>query len=401
MDFVTRRQIKMLRDIFYPKELKMASLNHHCSSSKRLGQFVPGGARPLMAMVEVTNRCNMACPICFSGADRRFSDVSVFRVEKYLRRLLEITETPIQIQISGGEPTMHDDLSEIIATAKQIGYRNIELITNGVKIAQDPSLLYKLKENGLSSVYLQFDGLNKKTHLKIRGRDMTAVRQQAVEAIRNAGLCCTLAVVVTRGVNEGEIGNIVQFAIDRIDVVRAISFQSATRFSGRFELNDGHGGFEMQELLNLIETQTGVPSDSFLSEHLGHPGCNAMSLVFPVNGKLEPLFKYIRQEDVIEFLKNDGRQQILGAFAGKKDFFFRHLTSPVAWKLIAKAAPIFGKNPYNVLRRKHILLFAKSFMDKDTLDTKRIDSCCYGITGEEGVFSFCAYNNLYRFHGQD
>ena len=291
---------------------------------------------------------------------------------------------------------MHNHLPEIIVTAKQMGYGHIELITNGVKIAQDHSYLCKLKEKGLTAVYLQFDGLGKKIHLKIRGRDMTTVRQQAVEAIREAGLCCTLAVVVTRGVNEREIGNILQFGINHIDVVRAINFQSATRFPGRFELNEKHGGFKMRELLHLIETQTGVPADSFLSEHLGHPECNAMSLVFVVNGNLEPLFKYIRKEDILRFLKDRGRHIILGAFAGKKDFFFRYLTNPAAWKLIAKAAPVFGKNPYNVLRRKHILLFAKSFMEKDALDTKRIDSCCYGITGEKGVFSFCAYNNLYR-----
>ena len=374
----------------------MASRNNPLFSSKRFGQFEAGGIRPLMAMVEVTNRCNMACPVCFSDADCLSKDVPVFKVEKYLRCLLNITDSPIPIQISGGEPTMHAELPEIITSAKQLGYHNIELITNGVKIAQNPSLLYELKEKGLTAVYLQFDGLSKKTHLKIRGRDMRAVRHQAVEAIRKAGLCCTLSVVVTRGVNEHEIGNIVQFGIHHIDVVRAISFQSATRFSGRFELNQDYGGFRMQQLINLIESQTGVPSDSFLSEHLGHPGCNAVSLVFVVNGKLDPLFKYIRQKDIVEFLKKDGRQKILGAFAGKKDFFFQHLTSPAAWRLIAKAAPLFGKDPYNILRRKHLLLFAKSFMDKNALDAERVDSCCYAITGEKGVYSFCAYNNLYR-----
>jgi uncharacterized radical SAM superfamily Fe-S cluster-containing enzyme len=350
-----------------------------------------------MAMVEVTNRCNMACPVCFSDADHHPSDVPLFKVEKFLQRLLEITVTPIPIQISGGEPTMHEHLPEIIALAKQMGYRNIELITNGVKIAQNPTLLFDLKEKGLTAVYLQFDGLSKETHLKIRGRDMTTVRHRAVEAIRNVNLCCTLAVVVTRGVNEGEIANIVRFGIDHIDVVRAINFQSATRFPGRFELNDEHRGFTIPELLDLIETQAGVSADSFLSEHLGNPGCNAMSPVFLVNGKLEPLFKYICREDILKLLEDGGREKILETFAGKKAFFFRYLNNPAAWRLIAKAAPIFGKNPYNVLRRKHILLFAKSFMEKDALNPERVNSCCYAITAEEGVFSFCAYNNLYRF----
>ena len=226
---------------------------------------------------------------------------------------------------------------------------------------------------------------------------MTEIRHKAVETIRESGLCCTLAIVVTRDVNEGEIGGIVRYGIENIDVVRAISFQSAARFSGRFEIDEDYKGYDMQELLGLIEAETGVPADTFHSEHLGHPGCNAMSPVFLVDGKLEPLFKYISSEDILAFLGEESREKILASFAGKKSFFFRHLLNTEAWKLIAKASPIFGTNPYNVLRTKNLLLFAKSFMEKDALDPDRIRQCCYAITGEKGVFSFCAYNNLFRF----
>lgn len=90
-----------------------------------------------------------------------------------------------------------------------------------------------LKEQGLTVLYLQFDGLQRASYLKIRGQDMTAVRQQSVAAARAAGLCCNLAVAVTRGVNDDEIGAIVRFAVDNIDTMRAINFQSATRFTGR------------------------------------------------------------------------------------------------------------------------------------------------------------------------
>jgi hypothetical protein len=90
---------------------------------------------------------------------------------------------------------------------------------------------------------------------------------------------------------------------------------------------------------------------------------------------------------------------VLATFAGKRDFFYRHLLNPKAWKMLAKARPIFGSNPFNVLRSKHLLLFAKAFMEKDHLDAQRMDHCCYAITAAEGIFSFCAYNNLYRFGG--
>ncbi len=358
---------------------------------------MPGGPKPLMAMVEVTNRCNMACPICYADADRAAADVPIATIRTYLEQLLQVTETPIPIQISGGEPSLRDDLPEIVALAKQLGFRNIEIITNGIRINREPAFLKALKTSGLTAVYLQFDGLKPATSLRIRGQDMSAVRRGAVAAIRATGLCCTLAVVVTRGVNENEIGPIVDFGIDNIDVVRAINFQSAARFSGRFSLNDHYRGYDLPELLALIEAETGIGADTFRAEHLGHPSCNAMSPIYIANGVREPLFKYIQKDDLLAFLGARRREIILDGFSGKRDFFFRHLCNANAWRLIAKAAPIFGRNPHNALQRKTILLFAKSFMEKQALDPQRMRQCCYAITGQGGVFSFCAYNNLHRF----
>lgn len=351
-------------------------------------------------MVEVTNRCNMSCPICYSDANLASEDIPIDQIRVYLERLLKLTETPIPIQISGGEPSLRDDLPEIIALANQMGYRNLELITNGIRISQEPEFLNTLKNKGLTAVYLQFDGLKKETTLRIRGRDMSEIRHGAVSAIRDAGLCCTLAVVVTRGINEGDIGDVVRYGVENIDVVRAINFQSAARFTGRFGLDEHYEGYGMPELLKLIEAETGIPADTFRSDHIGHQACNAMSPVFIVNGKFKPLFKYLSRDDVHAFLGEDPRNKILATFAGKKEFFFRHLLNPNAWKLIAKAAPIFGSNPYNVLRTDHLLLFAKSFMETDALDPQRIGQCCYAITGEKGIFSFCAYNNLHRFSNE-
>jgi uncharacterized radical SAM superfamily Fe-S cluster-containing enzyme len=379
----------------------MKKSNKPIGRQPRFGELLPGQQKPLMAMVEVTNRCNLSCPICFSNAGHSVQDISVDKVQTYLEQLLKITDTPIPIQISGGEPTVHRGLPKIIAAAKGLGYRNIELVTNGIKISKDPEMLPKLKAEGLTAVYLQFDGLKKETYISIRGEDLTEVRQKSIEAIRKAGLCCTLSVAVARGINDHEIGDIVRFGIANIDVVRAINFQAATPFEGRFEIAESYNGFSMKEILHLIEEQSGVPADTFMSESIGHPQCNALSLVFVVDDRLMPLFKYISPDDLRSFLGKGHRRKVLDAFAGKKAFFFRHLINPKAWQLLAKAAPIFGHNPYNVLRSKHILLFAKGFMDKDALDEERINKCCYAITCEDGVFSFCAYNNIYRFPRND
>lgn len=363
-----------------------------------LGRFTGGASRPMMAMVEITNRCNMDCPVCFSDANHPAHDVPFAEVCRRLERLLAVTQTPIPIQISGGEPTVHRDLPAIVAHARRLGYRNVELITNGIRASQRPELLRELARAGLTAVYLQFDGLRAATYRTIRGQDMTEVRARSIAAARAAGLCVTLAVAVTRGVNDDELGDVVRFAIDNIDTVRAINFQSATRFTGRFDV-PGSGqdaGYSLPGILQLLEAQAGVPADSFRSEHMGHPLCNAMSFVFVVDGRLEPLFKYVTREDLLAFLGDDSRDTVLGLFAGKRAFFTRYLCNPDAWRLIAKAAPIFRK-PLDVLRTKHLLLFAKSFMERDGLDAERVARCCYGITDQAGVYSFCAFNNLHRF----
>ena len=160
-------------------------------------------------MLEVTNRCNMSCHLCYSDANQYCGDVSISEIRRRLVQLLDLTGSPIPVQISGGEPTVRDDLPEIVSLARGLGYRNIEIITNGINLCRKPDLLPELKEKGVTAVFLQFDGMTKETYLAIRGQDMTEIRHRALEAVRNEHLCCTLAVALTRGINDGEVGEIV------------------------------------------------------------------------------------------------------------------------------------------------------------------------------------------------
>ena len=129
-----------------------------------------GGTRPLIAMVQVTNRCNLSCPLCFSGATDHAADVPLDRIHQRLQNLLRVTGGPIPLQISGGEPTVRKNLGEVIALARQLGFIHIELIINGIRIAREPHLLNEWKTQGLKAIYLQFDGLEAATHIALRGR---------------------------------------------------------------------------------------------------------------------------------------------------------------------------------------------------------------------------------------
>lgn len=339
----------------------------------------------------------MACPICFTRASRDGGDVSLKEVKQRLHRLVELAG-PVPVQISGGEPTLHPQLSDIIAYARTLGFQHIELITNGIRISRQPEYLIRLVEQGVTAVYLQFDGLSAATHLHLRGQDMREIRERSVAAIRTAGICCTLAVAVTRGVNDLELGAILRFGINNIDTVRAINFQAATRFTGRFTVNNSGKGYSLDELLVQLEEQTQLPASSFVSGVLGHPQCNAMSLVYIVDNRLEPLFKYLPQDTLHTILGADQRNTILDLFQGKHKFLLRHLNNPGLWRAFCQAAPIFGKQPRlaSILKADHLLLFAKSFMEPSGMLDERIDRCCYALAESRGVFSFCAYNNIHR-----
>jgi len=368
------------------------------SSPLPFGQFDKFSQPPLMAMVEITNRCNMACPICFTNALSSAQDVSIEEVTKRLINVFEVAG-PIPIQISGGEPTLHPELPDIIFAAKTLGFSNIELVTNGICISQNPRYLITLVEKGLTAVYLQFDGLTKNTLITIRGQDMREVRLSSIAAVREAQICCTLAVALTPGVNEDEINDIIRFGVENIDTVRAINFQTATRFAGRFEVETAARGYDLPTLIQLIEQQGCMAPGGFSTEVIGHPHRNAMSLVYVINGELVPLFNYLSQDSLRRFLGENRRAKIMDLFMGKERFILKHLFDPSAWKLLLEAKNIFGNNPslQSILKAKHLLLFAKSFMENDTLESNRVKKCNYAIAATDGVFSFCAYNNRYRF----
>jgi uncharacterized radical SAM superfamily Fe-S cluster-containing enzyme len=361
------------------------------------GRFDASEQRPLMAMVEITSRCNMKCPVCFAGSTGSGSDLSMVDIQVRLLNLLEVAG-PIPLQISGGEPTMHPELHTLIRFCRDRGFKNIELITNGIRIGREPGYLDSLVEHGLNAVYLQFDSLEERSLRAIRGRDMRSVRTAAVEAVRRSGACCTLAAAVTPGVNDSELGDVVQFGIDNIDTVRAINFQAAARFTGRYDLADQREPYRLDELVPMIETQAGIPAGGFLRDIGGHHDCNAMSLVYIIDGRLKPLLHHLSRESLDNFFGTDRREKLLDLFMGRERFARKYMTDPRAWKLLLEGTAIFGSPPSlgSIMKAKHLLIFAKGFMEKSKLDPKRIENCCYGIAAADGVYSFCAYNNLYR-----
>lgn len=206
-------------------------------------------------LLELTNRCNLRCPVCFAAAgDHTPSDLSMEEIEKQYDFLMA-HGGPFNIQLSGGEPTMRDDLPEIIRLGRSKGFTFFQLNTNGIRLAESPSYAKELKEAGLNTVFLQFDGLSDKTYEILRGRPLLDEKLMAIQNCANAGLGVVLVPVIAPDVNDHEIGRILHFALNNLPAVRGVHFQPISYF-GRCDLKAPQMRITIPKMLRLIEEQT-------------------------------------------------------------------------------------------------------------------------------------------------
>lgn len=186
-------------------------------------------------LFEVTKRCNLKCPICYASANAytEQSDVRLATIELWYNTLLE-KGGPFNIQLSGGEPTVRDDLAKIIEMGKQKGFPFFQLNTNGIRIAQDITYLKSLKKAGLNTVFLQFDGLEEDTYQKLRGQNILAIKKQAIENCKQVQIGVVLVPTVHPQYNLAQMGALVRFAQQHMPTVRGVHFQPISYF-GRYD----------------------------------------------------------------------------------------------------------------------------------------------------------------------
>jgi uncharacterized radical SAM superfamily Fe-S cluster-containing enzyme len=207
-------------------------------------------------LLEVTQRCNLRCPVCFASAAESDGDPDLREIEDWLRLLLA-HGSQVNIQLSGGEPTVRDDLPEIITLARSLGFDFVQVNTNGIRLAKEAGYAQRLAEAGLDCVFLQFDGVTDPVYERIRGTRLLEVKQAAIARCAEAGLGVVLVPTLLPGVNVGEVGAIVAFALARVPTVRAVHFQPISYF-GRYPTPPADGDrITLPEIMAQLEIQTG------------------------------------------------------------------------------------------------------------------------------------------------
>lgn len=207
-------------------------------------------------LLEVTNRCNLKCPVCFarSGEEAAQRESSLAEIGRWYDTMMSCGG-PFNIQLSGGEPTVREDLEAIIRLGKDKGFTFFQLNTNGLRLAEEPDYAERLKAAGLSCVFLQFDGLKESSYERLRGKALLEIKKLAISNCRAAGLGVVLVPVIARGINEDEVGAILQFAWEQMPAVRGVHFQPLS-FFGRYDAGQETDRYTLPQLLQAIEQQT-------------------------------------------------------------------------------------------------------------------------------------------------
>ncbi|MGI5941725.1 MAG: radical SAM (seleno)protein TrsS [Pelotomaculaceae bacterium] len=223
-------------------------------------------------LLEVTKRCNLRCPFCFAEGGAG-DDLALETVREHLRALVVPGKT--LVQLSGGEPTVRDDLPQIVTAAKEAGCQYVQLNTNGIRLAEDEGYVRSLAEAGLSFVFMQFDGMDDGIYRALRGRDLLGVKRQAIDNCARHNLGVTLVPTIVPQVNTQDIGNIIRFAVSQSPAVRGVHFQPVSYFGRIPALPSDDRRFTLDELLEAIEEQAGdlVPEDSLRPSRCDHPLC--------------------------------------------------------------------------------------------------------------------------------
>ncbi len=364
-----------------------------------------------LAILEVTERCNLTCPMCYAFSSPAERDYSLEEIETRLDQLIAVEGKGISLQISGGEPSVRKDLEQIAAMVRQKGFGQLEMVSNGIRLAREADFARNLLKWGFTSVYLQFDSTRPEDIIKLRGEDLWSVREKAIAALERVKLPSTLAVSLYDGLNSDQIQQVIHFAWQHPDTVCAIAFQAATPF-GRFEVrNDdvkNNGGetkpdakaprkLRMPEILQLIEEQTGIRQDLFFPVGEGSPLCNAFSLLKYTKDGYKPIAPNFTLKEFMDVMGPRPNMTLRMLTRGRAAILPQLVTNiGGSLKLMKTLWPHIGTDPSFWTSRKTLTLFVKPFMDESDIDMSRIERCCFHNGSPRGVMSFCALNAKMR-----
>ncbi len=387
-----------------------------------------------LANLDLTNRCNLRCPICFANANAAgyVYEPDFDTVVKMMKLLRDEKPVPTPaIQFAGGEPTIYPRFFDVIRKANELGFPQVQVATNGILIANQKDFAQKMADAGMHTVYLQFDGFKEETYITARGVNLLPLKMKAIENLRNVKpkpLATVLVPVVVKGVNDDEVGKIVEFGLQNLDVIRAVNFQPVA-LTGRIPQGEilkmryttGDLIRDLHEQTDFIEKKDffPIPVAALFAELAAqifhkpepafttHPACGAATYVFhdyekdknipitrfiDVAGLLEALKDPVFNED---FEKRGKLRNVLMLYKLLKKHYDPKY-APTGFKL-KEILSVFEQGTKDSLGKLHwdsMFIGAMHFQDHWNYDIARVVRCViHYVTPDMRLIPFCSYNS--------
>jgi 7,8-dihydro-6-hydroxymethylpterin dimethyltransferase len=354
-----------------------------------------------LSLIEITDHCNLRCPICYaeSGPSRQ-----QYRTLDHIQRMIDAVVRnegePDVVQISGGEPTLHPDFFAILDRAKTAPIRHLMVNTNGIRIAEDEAFAKRLAGYMPDfEVYLQFDSFERDALMTLRGADLRDTRTRALERLNRLGVSTTLVVTLKKGLNDHEIGRIIDFALEQ-PAVRGVTFQPIQAAGRLDQFNPSTDRLTLTEVRRKILEQTSVFRPEDLLPVPCHPDCLAMGYALKVSGTVVPLTGLIDPKVLIE----GGRNTIVyeqdetvrqGVF---KLFQTNHSPESGVNSLrdLLCCLPRLDA-PANLGYENIFRVLIMQFIDAHSFDVRSVKKTCVHIVHPDGrLIPFDTYNLFYR-----
>jgi hypothetical protein len=387
----------------------------------------------LLGNIDITNRCNLSCPICFADAGDELNEPTISQIGTMMQVLRDQMPVPCPaIQFSGGEPTLRKDLTEIVFLARKMGFAQIQVATNGLMLAVRPDLCKDLVHNGLRTIYMQFDGVTSEPYKVIRGCDLLPAKLHAIENLRAAGqLSIVLVPTLAKGINDGQVGDIVKFASKNLDVVKGINYQPVS-FTGRVDQKERAAKrITIPDVLALLEDQTDneITRDDFYPipfvepiSHLieaetgiyqsvltAHPCCGAGTYIYCQDGHLIPITRFLDVEGLMEKIRQEidcfdgsmlGKLKMKGMILRQMPRFIDESMAPDDLNLKELILSVFIKGTRESLAEFHnrsLFLGIMHFQDLYNIDLEKLKRCGIHYVLPDGrIIPFCSYNTVHR-----
>ena len=349
-------------------------------------------------LLEVTSRCNLECPICFASAGRAGRDATEAEIAGWLDTL-EAAGGHVHIQLSGGEPTLRDDLPDIVRQVRARGFNFIQVNTNGIRLAREPDYLVALAEAGLDCVFLQFDGITDDVHQALRGAKLQRLKERAIAGCSQAGVGVVLVPTVMSGVNAARIGEIVAFAKAHLPTVRAVHFQPMSYF-GRAPAPVER--VTLPEIIRaLVAGEEGaIGFDDFMPGSAENPYCSFSGRFrLGIDGKLHPQRGAASSCCGTPISAPDTRE-CCGTPRPSPDIDRARRYVAGQWRAAGagrhagqQVAGLEAFDAFLAAREQTLGLSGMAFQDAWTLDLDRLRQCHIHIAASEGrLIPFCAFN---------